>query len=202
MTARHKLLLCCFLLAICPPFLYCKLFCRQDGGIATPSNLFKTALSLASHNALASLVKGEVLSSTKIRATTGGIATPPPLSETALSLRLALNLPPLSKGGGLTALHKLLLCCFLLAICPLILYCKLFCRQDGGIATPSNLFKTALSLASHNALASLVKGEVLSSTKIRATTGGIATPPPLSETALSHPLFVMLTSVYAFWFCI
>ena len=29
----HKLLLCCFLLAICPPFLYCKLFCCQDGGI-------------------------------------------------------------------------------------------------------------------------------------------------------------------------
>ena len=29
----HKLLLCCFLLAICPPILYCKLFCRQDGGI-------------------------------------------------------------------------------------------------------------------------------------------------------------------------
>ena len=27
-------------------------------------------------------------------------------------------LPPLSKGGGLTARHKLLLCCFLLAICP------------------------------------------------------------------------------------
>ena len=36
MTARHKLLLCCFLLAICPPFLYCKLFCRQDGGIVPP----------------------------------------------------------------------------------------------------------------------------------------------------------------------
>ena len=42
-------------------------------------------------------------------------------------------LPPLSKGGGLTARHKLLLCCFLLAICPPFLYCKLFCRQDGGI---------------------------------------------------------------------
>ncbi len=40
---------------------------------------------------------------------------------------------PLSKGGGLTARHKLLLCCFLLVICPPFLYCKLFCRQDGGI---------------------------------------------------------------------
>ena len=38
------------LLAICSPFLYCKLFCRQDGGIATPptlprTNPSKTALS-------------------------------------------------------------------------------------------------------------------------------------------------------------
>ena len=49
--------------------------------------------------------------------------------------RLALNLPPLSKGGGLTARHKLLLCCVLLAICPPFLYYKLFCRQDGGIAS-------------------------------------------------------------------
>ena len=34
---------------ICPPFLYCKFFCRQDGGIATPptsprTNPSKTAL--------------------------------------------------------------------------------------------------------------------------------------------------------------
>ena len=65
------------------------------------------------------------------------------ISATALTLTLrkthypsknAIFLPPLSKGGGLTARHKLLLCCFLLAICPLFLYCKLFCRQNGGIA--------------------------------------------------------------------
>ena len=43
--------------------------------------------------------------------------------------------PPLSKGGGLTARHKLLLCCVLLAICPPFLCYKLFCRQDGGIAS-------------------------------------------------------------------
>ena len=58
--------------------------------------------------------------------------------------RLALNLPPLSKGGGLTARHKLLLCCVLLAICPPFLCYKLFCRQDGGIVTPSPLLKTTL----------------------------------------------------------
>ena len=44
-------------------------------------------------------------------------------------------------------------------------------------------------------LASLVKGEVLSPEKIRATTGGIVTPPTLPKTALSPSLFVMLTSV-------
>ena len=57
----------------------------------------------------------------------------PTLPKTALSLLSTTFLPPLSKGGGLTARHKLLLCCFLLAICPPFLYCKLFCRQDGGI---------------------------------------------------------------------
>ena len=50
------------------------------------------------------------------------------------ALSLALNLPPLSKGGGLTARHKLLLCCVLLATRPPFLFTKLFCRQDGGIA--------------------------------------------------------------------
>ena len=33
------------LLAICPPFLYCKLFCRQDGGIATPPTMPRTTPS-------------------------------------------------------------------------------------------------------------------------------------------------------------
>ena len=63
------------------------------------------------------------------------------------NLRLALNLPPLSKGGGLTARHKLLLCCFLLAICPPLLYCKLFCRQDGRIAASNLVIPTTLSKA-------------------------------------------------------
>ena len=43
-------------------------------------------------------------------------------------------LPPLSKGGGLTAQHKLLLCCFLLVIRLPFQFIKLFCRQDRGIA--------------------------------------------------------------------
>ena len=44
------------------------------------------------------------------------------------------SLPPLSKGGGLTARHKLLPCNVLLATHPPFLFTKLFCRQDGRIA--------------------------------------------------------------------
>ena len=91
---------------------------------------------------LASLVKGEVLSPEKIRATTGGIASrctkplrPYNHCKRTTHHRPTLNLPPLSKGGGLAARHKLLLCCVLLAICPPFLCYKLFCRQDGGIAS-------------------------------------------------------------------
>ena len=57
-----------------------------------------------------------------------------PSQNRTIPRKLLTPLPPLSKGGGLKARHKLLLCCFLLAICPPFLYCKLFCRQDGGIA--------------------------------------------------------------------
>ena len=89
-----------------------------------------------------SLVKGEVLSPEKIRASTGGIASrctkplrPYNHCKRTTTSRPVLNLPPLSKGGGLAARHKLLLCCVLLAICPPFLCYKLFCRQDGGIAS-------------------------------------------------------------------
>ena len=53
----------------------------------------------------------------------------------------------------------------------------------------------------HTKLASLVKGEVLSPEKIRATTGGIVTPTLAhinpSKTALSLSLFVRRASVCA-----
>ena len=64
-----------------------------------------------------------------------------------------------------------------------------------------NLLKsTSTASPRTTTLASLVKGEVLSPEKIRATTGGIASPPSLTCTnppkpALSPSLFVMLTSV-------
>ena len=44
-------------------------------------------------------------------------------------------LPPLLKGGGLTARHKLLSCCVLIATHLPFIFTKLFCHQDGGIAT-------------------------------------------------------------------
>ena len=56
------------------------------------------------------------------------------LKSTSTASPRTTFLPPLSKGGVLTARHKLVLCCFLIAICSPFLYCKLFCRQDGGIA--------------------------------------------------------------------
>ena len=60
-----------------------------------------SSLSLAPHHVLASLVKGEVLSPEKIRATTGGIVTPPTFFKTALSLAPHHVLASLVKGRWL-----------------------------------------------------------------------------------------------------
>ena len=50
------------------------------------------------------------------------------------SSRLAQSpLPPLSKGGGLTARHKLSLCCILLAIHPPFWFIKLFAVKTEGL---------------------------------------------------------------------
>ena len=113
------------------------------------------------------------------------LSIPTTFSKAHQPLRPALNLPPLSKGGGLTARHKLLLCCFLLVIRLPFQFIKLFCRQDGGIVTPPTLPKPHYPSLCIITLASLVKGEVLSPEKIRATTGGIVTPPTFFKTALS-----------------
>ena len=95
------------------------------------------------------------------------------LSKSTPRPRPALNLPPLSKGGGLTARHKLSLCCIFTCDTSTFLIYQTFRRQDGGIATPL-LLKPHYPLPRTTKLASLVKGEVLSPEKIRATTGGIA----------------------------
>ena len=55
------------------------------------------------------------------------------------SPRPALNLPPLSKGGGLTASHKLSLCCIFTCDTSAFFIHQTFCRQDGGIASPPSL---------------------------------------------------------------
>ena len=109
--------------------------------------------------------KGEALSPDKIRATTGGIATPSTLPrtnppKTTLSHPLFVmptsvcadmlshphhpsprtKLASLVKGRWIGGKAQTLTLLHLLAICSPFLYCKLFCRQDGGIATPTALF--------------------------------------------------------------
>ena len=96
-----------------------------------------------------SLVKGEVLSPDKIRATTGGIATPPTLPCTN----------PSKTAQSIENRHHPCLMNALFVLRPAKLRAFNF-----GHPCPS-----------------LVKGEVLSPDKIRATTGGIATPPFLAS---------------------
>ena len=57
-------------------------------------------------------------------------------------------------------------------------HCDRFCIIIANCPSPhTNPTNSALSLAMHYILASLVKGEVLSPEKIRATTGGIVLHP-------------------------
>ena len=55
-----------------------------------------------------------------------------------------ISLPPLSKGGGLTASHKLSLCCVLLAIRPPFLFTKLFAVKTEGLLYHPSLSTTFL----------------------------------------------------------
>ena len=57
--------------------------------------------------------------------------------------RPALNLPPLSKGGGLTAKHKLLLCCVLLATRP-----PFYSLNFSSVKTEGLLYHPSLSTTS------------------------------------------------------
>ena len=65
---------------------------------------------------------------------------------------LVLNLPPLSKGGGLTARHKLLHYCVCLRYICLFLFTKLFCRQDGGIAFLPHPFRFSDTSANNHSI--------------------------------------------------
>ena len=116
-----------------------------------------------------------------------------PFQNRTIPRKSPTPLPPLSKGGGLTARHKLSLCCIFTCDTSAFFIHQTFCRQDGGIAlrpptsqSPQPSQKHINRFAPHHVLASLVKGEVLSPKKIRATTGGIATQPSLPQ---PHPSF-------------
>ena len=76
----------------------------------------------------------------------------PTLPKPHYPTKNTISLPPLSKGGGLTARHKLLLCNVLLATHPPFLFTKLFCRQDGGIAphpTINEIFHTPIFITNY-----------------------------------------------------
>ena len=95
------------------------------------------------------------------------IAIPTTIAKPHYPSKSTISLPPLSKGGGLTAQHKLLLCCFLLVIRLPFQFIKLFCRQDGGIALypptspfPQPLQKDNNPSLSTTSLPPLEKGEV------------------------------------------
>ena len=104
---------------------------------------------------LASLVKGEVLSPERIRATTGGIAfLPPPFRFSDTSVNNPSIVGSASHCNRSSPLHK-------------------GAKSDTALPTlPKPHYPSKIA----NTIASLVKGEVLSPEKIRATTGGIATP--------------------------
>ena len=152
-----------------------------------------------------SLVKGEVLSPEKIRATTGGIASPLSLACTNPSKNRTITLASLVKGrwidGKAQTVVLLRFNCDTSAF--FIHQTFLPSRRRDCYTTPSKtalslslfvgewacpsrcieplhpnnfLKSTSIALPRTTKLASLVKGEVLSPERIRTTTGGIATP--------------------------
>ena len=104
-----------------------------------------------------------------------------------------MSLPPLSKGGGLTASHKLSLCCVLLATRP-----PFYSLNFSAVKTEGLLYHPSLSTTS---MPSLVKGEVLSPEKFGRLPEGLPHRHPLHctnplEPALSlenshHPRLLM-----------
>ena len=128
------------------------------------------------------------------------------LKSTSIASPRTTTLASLVKGRWIDGKAQVLI--LLLSACdmPIIFMLQTFCRQDGGIAIPP--------FAQHHIYASLVKGEVLSPEKIRATTGGIAlhhqpfqnrtiprkSPPPLpplekGEVARLIQIFRLLYSI-------
>ena len=127
-----------------------------------------------------------------------GLSLHQPFSKPHYPLPHTTSLPPLSKGGGLTARHKPGYWCFLFMTRPPFFIYQTFLPSRRRDCHSTNLSKTALShplfvgrasacactasyphypLLSTTSLPPLEKGEVLSPEKIRATTGGIAPYP-------------------------
>ena len=127
LTAWHKPLLYSVLLAIPPPFLFTELFCRQDGGIALRQQNYFNRRNLQWLSAAGRIWSGTLPQKTVTEYHRDRLFR-------IILRKLPSPLPPLSKGGGLTAWHKPLLYSVLLAIPPPFLFTELFCRQDGGIA--------------------------------------------------------------------
>ena len=93
-------------------------------------------------NTLASLVKGEVLSPEKIRATTGGIVTltfapHPTLAKPHYPSKIANTLASLVKGRWIDGKAQTVALLCLNCDTPALFITKPFCRQDGGIAAPT-----------------------------------------------------------------
>ena len=93
-------------------------------------------------NTLATLVKGEVLSPEKIRATTGGIVTltfapHPTLPNPYYPSKIANTLASLVKGRWIDGKAQTVALLCLNCDTPALFITKPFCRQDGGIAAPT-----------------------------------------------------------------
>ena len=82
-----------------------------------------------------------------------------------LALLCTITLASLVKGRWIDGKAQTVALLRLNCDTPALFITKPFCRQDGGIASPPSLRTTFLP--------PLVKGEVMSPEKIRATTGGI-----------------------------
>ena len=105
----------------------------------------------------------------------------PPKIANTLALLCTITLASLVKGRWIDGKAQTVALLRLNCDTPALFITKPFCRQDGGIASPPSLCTITL--------ASLVKGEVLSPEKIRATTGGIVTPPIATPPTLPNPYY-------------
>ena len=139
MTARHKLLPCCVLLAIYLPFLCYKPFCRQDGGIAFLPHPFRFSDASANNPSIVGSASHCNRSSPLHKGAKGDSALPT-LPKPHYPLPRTTFLPPLSKGGGLAARHKQLLYCVLLAI-----YLPFYATNLSAVKTEGLLHPTAPS---------------------------------------------------------